>query len=1552
MIRKKHYRRLSNIAIESLETRIVLATDVTLNIFVDSEQVLIPADIGVDGSGNAISQVTTTNDNGAIQVEALAGESIDGVTLGDFFETWRLNAGVAGNNSSAILNESQIFDSVIDTTNTLQMFVNGELSTDFDSYILADQDRIVLVYSDNPVVSFNTTFGPLVLELFDDEAPNSVDNFLNYANRGDFVNSFFHRSVTDFVIQGGGFATTSTDFVSTAQFSRIDTDPPVENEPGRSNLRGTIAMAKTSDPDSATNQFFVNLSDSNTFLDEPSNSGGFTVFGQILDIDVADEINDLPIDTSNPSPYGELPVGADGTLVVVQELVGQGEITGSKFIDLDLDGSFDSDDLPVENETVFLDSNGNGVLDAGEVSTQTDADGRYLFQVEPGTYTVATLLANDFQLTSPSTESYSVTVELGRESAGNDFGVINLLAVDDDFEALNDGVIVPLDVLENDRVPAGTIINAVSSSSAGGSVTINGDRLNYAAPGGFTGSDTFTYTLLDAGGASRTASVTVDVREQLVGTVSGMVFIDRDSNQNMNGDDVGVPGSLITLSGTADNTGTTLTLTTLTDDQGFYSFSDVPAGTYTLTQRQPEAITNGQRSNADGDLVADTNELVDIVVTSGSNLADNDFYEAGLDSQFASIAWFFASSGSPESAFREAVAMGEEMAGNMDLAADIRAGGGDSDGPDDPDPADPNAPIALNDAFDLTEGETLTVSATDGVLANDSDPANATLTAEVVTTSANGTLSFNSDGSFEYTPDSGFTGSDSFVYRVSNGTLDDTATVTLTVDEINEPPVASADTYEVNEDATLTITANSGVLANDSDPNNDVLTATVLIEPAAGTLVMAADGSFVYSPDDNFAGSDTFRYEVSDPDGETANATVTIDVRPVNDAPEAVADSYIATENGVLTIDASAGLLANDSDVEQNSLSAFLSLPPSNGTATVESDGSFVYTPDSGFVGTDSFEYTADDGSDLSASTTVTVTVEPLVPTDEAYEVAEDTMLTVSIAEGVLANDSSTGPLTASLVDTPSSGTVALSPDGSFTYEPAADFNGSVTFTYDVIDDQSMTQTTSTTTITVLPVNDSPVGVADGYQVNEDGTLTVSVANGVLSNDSDIDGDSLTVALDDPAMSGTVALNTDGSFVYTPNANYAGLDTFTYEISDGTDTAMAEVTIEVQPINDEPVTTVDSYTANAGVPLVVSADDGVLANDTDPENDGLTATVQTSPQNGAATMQTYGSFTYSPDDGFTGSDTFTYVAFDGFDFSIETLVTVNVNPNNVLSVAADVSDGDVVGLAIPTGQFDEPVIYQVEDASLTEELALNADDHLAGDPTSPVVLVEYLDFQCPACAAYHPIINNLKATFPGDLLVVTRHLPLEGIHPNARAAAMAAEAAANQGQFDAMADLLFTNQDDWESLADPTSVFETYATQLGLDLTTFQTDSTDATIDQGITDDFDEAVGLGATGTPTFFLAGQQIAPPASEAEFEGLIQAEIDAIDEVFTVNRETGEIVVLDASLIVPSTTVNLPVLIKDLDDSEVVTVQIEIGALSAVQTSSLAIDTALAEDTDWRL
>lgn len=1553
MIRKQHYRRLSNIAIESLETRIVLATDVTLNIFVDSEQVLIPVNIGIDGSGNAISQITTISDDGAIQVEALAGESIDGVTLGDFFETWRLNAGVAGNDGAAILGETQIFDSVVDTTNTLQMFVNGELSTEFDSYVLQDQDRIVLVYGDNPVISFNTTFGPLVLELFEDEAPNTVDNFLNYANRGDFVNSFFHRSVTDFVIQGGGFATTSVDFVSTAQFSRIDTDPPVANEPGRSNLRGTIAMAKTSDPDSATNQFFVNLSDSNTFLDEPSNSGGFTVFGQILDIGVADEINDLPIDTTNPSPYGELPLGADGTLVVVQELVGRGTITGSKFVDLDLDGNFDSEDLPVANETVFLDGNGNGVRDAGEVTTQTDADGKYLFQVEAGTYSVVTELASGFQRTSPAAGSYSVTVELGRESAGNDFGVIDLLAVDDDFEALNDGETVALDVLDNDRVPVGTTISAVSGSSAGGTVTIDGDRLTYAAPSGFAGADTFTYTLLYAGGVSRAASVTVNVREQLVGTISGMVFIDRDSNQSMNGDDVGVPGSLITLSGIADNTGETITRTTLTDDQGTYSFSNVPAGTYTLTQRQPEAITNGQRSNNAGDLVADTNELVDVVVTSGANLVDNDFYEAGMDTQFASIAWFFASTGSPEAAFREAVAMAEEMAGNVDLAADIRAGGtAGSGGTTDPEPTDPDAPIAVDDAFVLTAGETLTVSATQGVLANDSDPADEDLTAEVVTSAARGMLTFNSDGSFEYTPESGFTGSDSFVYRVSNGALDNTATVTLTVQAMNAPPVAASDSYEVNEDATLTITANSGVLANDTDPNGDSLRATVLIEPIAGTLVMAADGSFVYAPDDDFAGTDTFRYEAADPDGETASATVTIDVRPVNDAPTTVSDSYTTTEDAVLTIDASAGLLANDIDVEQQSLTAFLSLPPSNGTAIVEADGAFVYTPIAGFVGTDSFEYTADDGSDFSASTIVTITVEPLVPTNEAYEVPEDTQLSVSFAMGVLANDSSASALTASMVDSPSSGTIALSSDGSFTYDPVADFNGTVSFTYDVLDDQNVVLVRSTATISVLPVNDSPVGTADGYQANEDQTLTVSVAMGVLSNDSDIDGDALTVTLEDPPMSGTVALNTDGSFVYTPNADYAGLDSFTYEVSDGTDTAIAEVTIEVQPTNDLPSTSVDSYTANAGVPLVVSAENGVLANDGDSDGDGLSASVQTSPQNGSATMQTDGSFTYDPDDGFTGSDTFTYVAFDGFEFSSETLVTVTVNPNNVLSVAADASNGDVVGLAIPTGQLDDPVIYQVEDASLTEELELNADDHLAGDPTSPVVLIEYLDFQCPACAAYHPIVNNLKGTFADELLVVTRHLPLEAIHPNARVAAMAAEAASNQDAFDAMADLLFTNQDDWELLADPTSVFESYATQLGLDLTAFQNDLTDPTIDQGITDDFDEAVGLGATGTPTFFLAGEQIAPPSSEAAFEGLIQAEIDAIDAAFSVNRLTGEIFVRDASLLVPSTTVNLPILIKDLDDSEVVNVQIEIGALSAGDTSSLSIDTVLAEETDWRL
>ena len=151
-------------------------------------------------------------------------------------------------------------------------------------------------------VIMQTPFGEVEIELFDEEAPQTVANFLNYVNDGDYVNSFLHRSVPGFVVQGGGFI-----FVDDTPVA-ILTDPPVINEPGISNLRGTVAMAKVSgDPNSATSQWFFNLADNSGNLD--NTNGGFTVFGQVTGngMDVIDQIAALQI-WNGGGALGELPL--------------------------------------------------------------------------------------------------------------------------------------------------------------------------------------------------------------------------------------------------------------------------------------------------------------------------------------------------------------------------------------------------------------------------------------------------------------------------------------------------------------------------------------------------------------------------------------------------------------------------------------------------------------------------------------------------------------------------------------------------------------------------------------------------------------------------------------------------------------------------------------------------------------------------------------------------------------------------------------------------------------------------------------------------------------------------------------------------------------------------------------------------------------------------------------------------------------------------------------------------------------------------------------------
>jgi VCBS repeat-containing protein len=188
----------------------------------------------------------------------------------------------------------------------------------------------------------------------------------------------------------------------------------------------------------------------------------------------------------------------------------------------------------------------------------------------------------------------------------------------------------------------------------------------------------------------------------------------------------------------------------------------------------------------------------------------------------------------------------------------------------------------------------------------------------------------------------------------------------------NQPPVAVTDAVATDED-----TAVSGnVLSNDSDAEGPGLAASIASQPANGTVVLGADGSFTYTPNADYSGLDSFTYEVSDGTA-VAIGTVDVTITPVNDAPVAVADAATTAQDAPVTID----VLANDTDVDSSALTAAVASGPAHGTVTAAPGGSLVYTPAAGYSGADSFTYTVSDGQ-LTATTTVAVTVTPAPVTD------------------------------------------------------------------------------------------------------------------------------------------------------------------------------------------------------------------------------------------------------------------------------------------------------------------------------------------------------------------------------------------------------------------------------------------------------------------------------------------------------------------------------------------------------------------------------------------
>ncbi len=695
-----------------------------------------------------------------------------------------------------------------------------------------------------------------------------------------------------------------------------------------------------------------------------------------------------------------------------------------------------------------------------------------------------------------------------------------------------------------------------------------------------------------------------------------------------------------------------------------------------------------------------------------------------------------------------------------------------------------DAPVATPNTYTDTENGTITgnVITDDTGAGTDSDAEGDPLSiaggAQTLTSTSGGSVSLGSDGSFTYDPGTNFdslvagaTATDSFIYGVTDGTLSDTATVTVTLTGENDAPVATPNTYTDTENGAVTgnvITDDTGA-GTDSDAEGDPLSiaggAQTLTSTSGGSVSLGSDGSFTYDPGTNFdslaagaTATDSFVYTVTD-GTLTDTATVTITVTGENDAPVATPNTYADTENGtvtgnVITDDTGAG---TDSDAEGDPLSiaggAQTLTSTSGGAVSLGSDGSFTYDPGTNFdslaagaTATDSFIYSVTDGTATSTATvTVTLTGENDAPvaTPNTYTDTENGTVTGN----VITDDTGAGtdsdtegdPLSiaggAQTLTSTSGGAVSLGSDGSFTYDPGTNFDSLVagatatdSFVYTVTDG-TLTDT-ATVTITVTGENDAPVATPNTYTDTENGTVTGNVITDDTGagTDSDTEGDPLSIAGGAQTLTstsgGAVSLGSDGSFTYDPGTNFDSLaagatatDSFIYSVTDGTLTDTATVTVTLTGENDAPVATPNTYTdtENGTVTGNVITDDTGAGTDSDTEGDPLSiaggAQTLTSTSGGAVSLGSDGSFTYDPGTNFdslaagaTATDSFIYSVTDGTATSTAT-VTVTLTGENDAPVATpntytDTENGTITGNVI------------------TDDTGAGTDSDAEGDPLS------------------------------------------------------------------------------------------------------------------------------------------------------------------------------------------------------------------------------------------
>ncbi|WIM95009.1 Ig-like domain-containing protein [Actinoplanes oblitus] len=895
-----------------------------------------------------------------------------------------------------------------------------------------------------------------------------------------------------------------------------------------------------------------------------------------------------------------------------------------------------------------LDPNGDPLTVDG-VTQPPPTDGTVTFTATDVTFTPDPVFAGPttftYTVSDPSgdtaTAVVSVDVENAKPTAADDLFPVS-------YPAAQAGAVLP--AAANDTDPNNdplTVTAAGQPAPGAGTTSLSGGLIAYTAPPRFSGTATFSYTVSDGRGGTNTAQVTVVVADappvaQAFVTTTGyrtaLTLNVLAAATDPNNDSLHVSGATAPAHGavTRDPLGK---ITYLPDvafsgtDSFAYTIDDGNGGTDTATVTV--TVANGLPHARDDAVTAPGGPPMAIDVLANDDPDPNgDPLTVAIDGPpghggvtvgpGGRVTYTPAAHFSGVDTFHYTLDDGSHTLVGATVTATVLN----------------VAPDARPDAT-ATDTNTLVIVP---VLANDDDPNGDPMTLAAVDPAAHGTVTANADGTVTYLPATGFTGTDAFVYSITDPLgLADSATVTITVR--NAPPIAADDAFT----ALPATPANLSVLANDSDPNTgQVITVASATTPAQGTLTLAG-GLLTYRANPGAAGMDGFDYVITDDRGATATAHVSIHI---NGVPAAADDAVSVPADTAVDI----AVTANDTDPESQPLRVTAADTPSHGATRLNPDQTVEYRPDPGFFGTDTFGYTIADSAGNTASAKVTVRVAnaaPVARPDTAALLSDRSVLI-----DVLADDSDPNPgqtVTVVSAGQPANGTAVLA-TGGIKYTPAPGYVGPDAFPYTISDGNGGT---ATGTVTVTVSDGVPVAVPDARRTPYGRPIAVDV----LTNDLDPAGTLAVTAVGVPDR-GTATF-TASMVNYMPPAGFSGTATLDYTAVDDaghrTSAAIA-VLVGVPPsVPNKQTTVLDGQSVRFGLP--VTGQDGRP----------VTLTGVSRPQHGSVVVNADGTVTYVPDPGFSGTDEFTYQVVDADGNVAVAMVHVIVPPPPSPSLSPSVS---------------------------------------------------------------------------------------------------------------------------------------------------------------------------------------------------------------------------------------------------------------------------------------